>query len=205
MFFLTKLIFYFKKPYLIIVADQSDLTCEVLLHILGSHFRVEKIKKITLKNVSKNNALVFPFDSQENLGFFVQNSKKPILVVNQTDEVSSKEIKKLSKNLLAKGSLLLNFDNQEIRGLDDKGLSSVITFGLLKDADLSVSDFLINEDEQFTNFKIDYDGNIVPVWLNGTLKKNEIYSILAAICCGLELDLNLVEISQSLKNFQKNV
>ena len=41
----------------------------------------------------------------------------------------------------------------------------------------------------------------MPVWLEGIFGKEQIYSALAAVCVGEILDLNLVEISQALKDY----
>lgn len=63
--------------------------------------------------------------------------------------------------------------------------------------ELRVSDIKTNG--QGTNFKVSYCGSIVPFWIAPGLKIEDALAIIAA---GLAIDLNLVEISQALKNFQ---
>ena len=68
---------------------------------------------------------------------------------------------------------------------------------------LKVSD--INFDQQRINFKIDYQGSLVPFWLD--CEKNlspkeieiKIQEVLSLVAMGLILDLNLISISQFLK------
>ena len=203
--FLTKIIFYLKKPQLIIVADKNpDLIIDIVFQVLGSCFKAVRAKQITLRKVLKNNVLIMPFNQEKDLSFFIKKSKKPILIINDLQEHSySAEIKKISKNFSSRGCLLLNFDNQEIREIDNKNVSSVISFGFLKNADLNISDF--SKQDNSSNFKINYKGNIVPIWLENISKKSEIYAILAAIGCSLQLNMNLVEISQTIKNLKQSL
>jgi len=200
--FLTKLIFYFKKPGLIVVADKnSDLIADNIFQVLKTHFKAQKIEKITFQNILKNKILILGFNAEQDLTFFIQKSKKPILIINDLQEnFSVAQIKKISKSFSSRGCLLLNFDNQEIREIDNQNVSSVISFGFLKNADLNISDF--SKENNSSNFKINYKGNIVPIWLENISKKSEIYAILAAIACGLQLNMNLVEISQSIKKLK---
>ena len=67
-------------------------------------------------------------------------------------------------------------------------------------ADVTGSDFNINEES--SNFKIDYQEKIIPIWLENLFDKEIVFAVLAATCCGVELGLNLVEISQALKDFK---
>ena len=208
---LPKLIFYFKKPQLIIVTGKArDLTAEAIFQVLKSHFDVEKIKKLNLKNILKNKTLIFPSNLEEDLTYFVKNLEKPILVVTHVGEIPPdvyffagekkdvKKILKLAKELPLGGSLILNFDDETVREIGDKIQLSPLTFGF-QEANLRASDIKLNTG---TNFKVDYQGNIIPVWLENLFGKENIYAALAAMCCGICFGLNLVEISQALKDFQ---
>lgn len=99
--------------------------------------------------------------------------------------------------LPSKGYLVLDFDEEDMRRLKDDASVKVLTFGLGEEADFTASDIKINGG---TNFKINYGGNIVPVWLEERADKEQIRSILAAASVGTVLGLNLVEISQALKD-----
>lgn len=50
------------------------------------------------------------------------------------------------------------------------------------------------------NFKINYSGNSVPIWLKGVFEEEKLNSALAGISAALSLGLNIVEISDKLKN-----
>lgn len=63
-------------------------------------------------------------------------------------------------------------------------------------AELAVSD--VNVAGRELNFKVSWRGNIVPFWISSKYKVEDIVSLIAA---GLAFGLNLVEISQELKNY----
>jgi len=106
------------------------------------------------------------------------------------------DVKKV--NFSDKKYLVLNFDEgmSNVRKFKEKTWLQILTFGFKEGADFQATDIKINGD---TNFKINYQGKIVPFWLQGVKSHKEIYSVLTAIATGTALNLNLVEISQSLK------
>ena len=67
-----------------------------------------------------------------------------------------------------------------------------------EESKFSSSPFAAARENGGTNFKINYQGKIVPFWLESS-SKEQIYSVLAAVAVGVVSGLNLVEISQSLK------
>jgi len=135
----------------------------------------------------------------------------PILVVTHIGDIpfdkdffagpreKTKEIIKLAKILPAQGFLILNFDDETAREIKTETIAHSLTFGFQEGADFRASDIKLNTG---VNFKINYKGNIVPVWLEKLFGKEQIYSALAAASCGVIFDLNLVEISQALKVYQ---
>lgn len=56
------------------------------------------------------------------------------------------------------------------------------------------------ETEEGINFKINYLGNSVPVWIKGIFKKEDLNNMLSAISAGLSAGMNIVEISEKLKS-----
>jgi len=96
-----------------------------------------------------------------------------------------------------KECLVYNFDKEGLRKIREKAPETkLLTFGFQEGADFQASDL---RQDGGTNFKINYQGKIVPVWLEGSPTREEIYSVLAASAIGVLLGLNLVEISQALK------
>lgn len=136
------------------------------------------------------------------------------------DKKDTIQLRELAKILPAQGYLILNFDDETVREIGEEtdlsasarqkagyGGSAValseggkgITFGFQEGADFRVTDINLNSG---TNFKINYKGNIVPIWLENLFGKEQIYSALAAAAVGTVLGLNLVEISSALKNYR---
>ena len=64
--------------------------------------------------------------------------------------------------------------------------------------ELAVSDIKVSDSE--LNFKVSWRGNTVPFWISS---KYEVSEILPLIVAGLVFGLNLVEISQELKNYNE--
>lgn len=116
-------------------------------------------------------------------------------------------------DLLQRGEyLILNNDNIKKPVLKK---IKILTFGFNQGADFQISDLNQSKKTSFsfqrfaslrsarvnryTNFKINHQGNVVPIWLPGAFTQKEIYSVMPAIIIGIIFDLNLVEISQKLK------
>ncbi len=133
----------------------------------------------------------------EEAKFLIGKASLPILVISQLAELPLEKIRELIKVMPSYGFLILNFDEETVRGLKGESVSRVLTFGFQPRADFWASDVKINGG---TNFKINYQGKVVPIWLGKTLSQKEVYSVLVAITVGVVLDINLVEISQRLKD-----
>ena len=178
---MNKVIFLIKRPPVVLVVGKS------------SSFAVKVISKIL------ENKKILIFESAIS-DFFLKKSKLPILVITDTEnkeEIS--QIEKLAKIIPVQGFLVLNFDNEIIREIKNETIANFLTYGFYKKADLQVSD--LNISSEGVNFKINYQGNIVPFWLKNISGKEQVYNILPAIAVGLIMNMNLVEISQILRNY----
>jgi UDP-N-acetylmuramoyl-tripeptide--D-alanyl-D-alanine ligase len=51
-------------------------------------------------------------------------------------------------------------------------------------------------------FRVDYDGTSLPLRLYGTLGRQHMYSILAALLCGVSFDLNMVELTERFGKYK---
>jgi len=148
--------------------------------------------------LDRKKVLIFKSDIEEleNFKFFLKWSKKPILTIESLkDEKEVLQIEKMAKILSKRGYLLLNFDDDRAREL--KELSRCLTYGFFKKADLQATD--LNIDSEGANFKINYQGSIVPFWIESIFEKKQVYGFLAAIAAGIILGLNLVEMSQEIR------
>ncbi len=163
--------------------------------------------------------LVYRADSSntKDAEFLLKRAKSVILVLTHVGEYhADKEffaaeksavvfIERLVKILPAQANIVLNFDDETIRDIKNKNQTSgrSLIFGFGVRADIQATDvFLTQLPDPGTNFKINYEGNTVPVWLKNLFGKEHIYAALAGVAVGEILGLNLVEISAALKSYQ---
>jgi UDP-N-acetylmuramoyl-tripeptide--D-alanyl-D-alanine ligase len=198
----SKIKFLFKRPKVVIVMGNGRKTAkEAISQVLKQYYKVGEeilVYESDLKNTKK-------------IKFLIRNSSLPILVITHLGDIppdkdffaGNKEgtspIQELVKEMPVPGFLVLNFDDETVRELKTETLAKSLTFGFQSRADFQASDLRFNTG---INFKVNYKGNIVPIWLEKLFGKEQIYSALAATAVGIVFDLNLVEISQALKSYQ---
>jgi len=211
----SKICFLAKRPAVIIISGNNCLCAkEAVFQALSPFLRVKKIKKRpSLSDVFDNEVLIFSSKTEDdsNFRFFLQNSRQPILVLTHVGEIPHDvyffggEIEKVEKSAKLAGGLgihdflISNFDDETTREVGERSEAQHLTFGFQKGADFLATD--IRVDNNATNFKINYQGNIVPLWLKGLFGKEQIYVALLAMAVGSRFNLNLVELSQALKNY----
>jgi UDP-N-acetylmuramyl pentapeptide synthase len=197
---LIKLIFLFKKPKIIVVFGKGRQTAaEAIFKVLGREFRVGKTKKPSLKDIVRNQIVILEAEERgREFAFFLKRSKKAVLVVTHfgdyhpdkeffAAELSElTEVSGLVELLSDRSHLILNYDDETVRELKSKSRAAFLTFGFGARADLRVTDiFLTKEISPGTNFKLNYRGKIVPIWLKNLFGKEQVYASLAAAACGL--------------------
>lgn len=106
------------------------------------------------------------------------------------------------------GAAILNGDDELIAPMRSRTEAEVTTFGFNEKTDLRAVEVKVN---QFLekgimvisgmNFKIDYNGSLVPVFLPGVVGRQHIYAALAGIAAGLAYGINLVEASGRLQHY----
>lgn len=116
----------------------------------------------------------------------------------------AKEKQVLLRNLKENDWAVLNYDDDFVREMENKTKAQVLTFGFSEQADIRVVDYTVNgrAHELGTGFKFNYQGNIIPVYLSKVLGRSQVYSSLAAIALGIIYEINLVQITQSLKKYK---
>jgi hypothetical protein len=187
-----KIKFFLKKPGLIIITgNDKKIVKEMLFRVLKKDFKMGKD--------------VFVFEIEEKkineLSFFIKNSKLPVLIMPGDKIISF-------KNIPANINLILNYDNEKIREINGLADFKKIKFGLSEKADVFVSD-LTADSGKGINFKINHKGSTVPFWINSLSEEKRglfsswIYPVLSVVCAGIIFDLNLVEISEALKELKK--
>lgn len=112
-------------------------------------------------------------------------------------------IKKLGKS----GWTVLNYDNEKARQITDISKSKVITYGFHERANIRAQEVVFSFEEKDKlelrgiSFKLTYGGSFAPVLLPKVVGYNAVYSALAASAVAIAFDMNLLEVSESLRNF----
>ena len=204
---MQKLIFLFKKPEIIVVIGRGSKTAtEAIFQALKQFKRVGK--RISLNN----EILIFDAGTKniEKFKFFIKKSRKAVLIITHIGDIppdinffDGKKIKGLEEivdSLRSKDSLILNFDDETVKELKSKSEANLFTFGFQEMAHFRATDYVITQFPSIgINFKINFQGNVIPVWLKGIFGKEQVYSVLACSACGYAFGLNLLEVSRALK------
>ncbi len=200
-----KLTFLIKRPSVILVAGKGrSCARQAIFQVLKSYPEMRKV--LIFESVLSDPKEV------EKFNFLLRKSYLPILVVTHVGEIppdkdffagdrkETFQIRELAKVLPNRGFLILNFDDETVREIQNGTVAQSLTYGFQKRTDFQISD--VNVNLSGTNFKMDYQENIVPFWLKNLFGKEQIYSALTAICVGVVKNINLVEVSQSLRIYQ---
>jgi len=117
-----------------------------------------------------------------------------------------KEKQVLVEKLDPKGLAILNFDNQYTKEMSEVSQARILSYGLKDGANLQAQDIVYNftkegYDLSGINFKLNYNGSIVPVAMKNVMAETSLYAALAAAAVAIYFDFNLVEIAQALSDF----
>ncbi len=125
-----------------------------------------------------------------------------------------KTIKKIAQekrviisHLQRDGFAVLNFDNELVMQNSNTTKAEIATYGFKDGADFRATDVNIIVDEKTSwptglNFKLNFKGNIVPVFLPGTIAEHIIPSALSAIAVGNILGVNMLDSVHALRDLQ---
>ena len=127
------------------------------------------------------------------------------MVAFKTVENITKEKQKMVTHLDKDKIAILNCDDSLVRSMHKKVKAKVIFFGYSDEATVRSVD-LHNQgdgmDLEGIKFKIAYGGSTVPVALPGVVGAHQINSALSAAAVGIALGMNLIEVSEGLKNYK---
>jgi UDP-N-acetylmuramyl pentapeptide synthase len=215
----TVIKFIFKKPKIVIISGRDRKSArDVIFHVLKGNFRmVDEHSFIFTPRSTRmgDDVLLFETDLKdakeaEKLKVLAEKSSLQVLAVTNLgqippdvdyfagDKEAANKIAEFARALPPQSFLILNFDDEAMREISTAGNLKTLTFGFQEGADFRATDVKVNGG---TNFKINFNGNIVPVWLEGKAGKEQIYASLLASCVGTVFGLNLIEISQALKSY----
>ncbi len=214
--FITKYAFRKIQPKVIVVSGKiSDIAKSAISQVLASFLRVGKVSKAVpdIEDIKKRNVFIFEMKEKQelkNFEFWLKHSSLPILITTVLGDIpsetivfaseKSEEINDLAKNLSLFSHLVLNFDDETSREMSDNLSVYSLNFGIDEGADLRATDYQYTTNG--TIFKLNFEGNIMPVWLNKLFGKKNIYAALCALSIAKIFNFNLVEASQSLKEWQ---
>ncbi len=178
---LAKIKFLIEKPKVIVIVGQKRKEIKgKILRVLAGRFKIGKE--------------IFVFEAGEKeinkFNFFLKNSRLPILLASGLDRGFS------TKGLPGNIFFVLDSADEKLKEINGFGGFKKIRFGLSERNDVFVSDIKENGG---TNFKINYKGSTVPFWLKEKTDKKEMGIVLSAVSLGLALEMNLVGISQALR------
>ncbi len=127
-----------------------------------------------------------------------------------------KEKEKIVTTLEKESVAVLNYDDENVMSLRDRLKTKFLTFGFQVGADITAGELLFSGLEQDfcesqyqweckvwgTSFKINYNGSTVPVFLPHCFGKQQAYAALAAFAVGIAYKMNLVDISEALRQYR---
>ncbi len=102
------------------------------------------------------------------------------------------------KTLPEKARIIFCYDQEELKKIFELSKAETFTFGFQEGANLRVSDLKRNGK---TNFKINYKGNSIPIWIALPPGEKSLYAVLAAVSAALTLGLNAFRVSQLLRSY----
>lgn len=115
-------------------------------------------------------------------------------------EALAKEKAKILEGLGVDDFAVLNSDDEAVYDLKNKTKARIVTYGFGSGADLVASNYHITSGG--ITFKVDYDGNSLPVRLSNVFGKHHVYPALAALAVGRAVGMNFVDISDTLLGYE---
>lgn len=212
--FFKKCNLYLNKPRIIVViGNNKSSVAEAIYQVLSKKLKAKKISIQNIPFANKDEILIIESNIKElnSLNFLVKNSNSPILLVTNLGEIptdsiffrgdknSAEDILKFINILPNNSQLVLNFDDETLKEIKNSINLGTSTFGFGEGSDFLASDVKFNH---VINFKLNYQGNIIPFWLDFPAEKAHVYNALAAISVSTILNLNLIEVSQIIKNMK---
>ncbi len=136
-----------------------------------------------------------------NIGVMTQIGDIPVhLEFFSSRESLIREKGRLISALPATGFAVLNIDDKDIYEMRNNTRARVITYGFSEAADIKISNlnFFINNHLATTTFKLNFGGSFVPVKLEKSLGKAQVYAVSAAAATAVAFGMNIVKIAENL-------
>lgn len=113
-----------------------------------------------------------------------------------------KEKSFLIKTLKSDGVLILSSDDKIVSDMSKEVSQKIVTYGMKQISTINASDSTISYDENSIpsgmSFKINTQGNSIPVKISGILGIQQIYPVIAGVAVGIVRNVPLIKIINSL-------
>ncbi|MBI5254597.1 UDP-N-acetylmuramoyl-tripeptide--D-alanyl-D-alanine ligase [Candidatus Falkowbacteria bacterium] len=124
-------------------------------------------------------------------------------------EKIAEEKQKIISHLDSSGFAIVNFDDAAAQKALKNTSAQIITFGVGAGADVRALESTMQSSASSADkncnlglsFKLNYNGSSVPAFLPNIVGVHQIYPALAAASVGISLGMNLVEISEALRDY----
>jgi len=120
------------------------------------------------------------------------------------DELAREKLR-LVGYLPAASFAVLNYDDETVYNFKERTRAHVMTFGFGSGAEVQITHTENRREGDKplgVSFRLEYGGRSVPVKLENVFGKAQAYAAAAAACVGIIFSLNLVKISENLKNYK---
>ncbi len=117
----------------------------------------------------------------------------------------AKEKSVVVNHLKKEGIAVLNYDDKRVRLMADFVEAKTVSYGFEDGATiraLELDEVAKNESSLGISFKVVFGQATVPFFLDGVVGKPGIYASLAGIAVGLSMGMNILQISEKLKNYR---
>ena len=169
---------------------------------------IKAFKLLIIKSSNYPEVLVLEMgaDKVGDIGYLVDIAKPDVSVVTKVSpthieffgslEGIAKEKRKIVTCLTDADTAILNFDDKLVMAMQEKTKAKTVTFGHNELADVSAVEFQNETQDSVVkgiNFKIQYKGSTVPVFLPHVVGSHQTNSALIGAAVGLSLGMNLVD------------
>ncbi|MEK7106014.1 MAG: UDP-N-acetylmuramoyl-tripeptide--D-alanyl-D-alanine ligase, partial [Patescibacteria group bacterium] len=112
----------------------------------------------------------------------------------------------LIKTLKKDGILILNHDDADVLAMKTKTKNRLLTYGFSEGSDILASEESVMYSDggipEGVIFRIDEEGNSLPVSIDGVFGRNHIYAALSALSLAFTLKLNTLTAIDAIKNYE---
>ena len=138
------------------------------------------------------------------VGAVTNISEKNLENFKTVDNIA-KEQRKLVESIDESGFVILNADDEKVSAMAERTKAKVITIGSDEKFSVSASNISHNYDgdrPDGISFKLNYDGNNIPIRLRNMQTPYSVYTALIATAIGIIFKMNLVEIGQAIEEIR---